>query len=146
LNRRANALAGIAAVVCLAGAAPTADVAPAVNLQMDTELNMGGVGVACTGIGESKQDPRWLSYPVRVEFSDMQQQYLVGAEVTLSTMRRVPLLHVTCQGAWLLLKLPDHNAYRLEASIIGASAPAQSRTVRSPARGQARVVIAFPGI
>jgi hypothetical protein len=139
-------MAGLIAALALSGAWPAYGADAPVDLRMDTDLTIGGVGVACTGIGESKQDPRWLAYPVRVEFANLRQEHLIGAEVTLSTMQRVPIMHVTCQGAWLLLKLPDRSSYRLEARIVGETAPAQSRVVRSPAHGQARVVIAFPGL
>jgi len=47
---------------------------------------IGGVDTVCTGIGEEAQkDPRWLAYPVRIEFSNGGAQYLSGAHVELTT-------------------------------------------------------------
>jgi hypothetical protein len=49
-------------------------------ISMDNPTTMNGVEVVCTGIGSSQQDPRWPSYPVRVEFSNGGAQYLAGAQ------------------------------------------------------------------
>lgn len=58
-------IAALAAAAALAGGAlqPLA-------LPVDQETSIGGVPVACTGLGQTKLDPRWARYPVRVEFSD----------------------------------------------------------------------------
>jgi hypothetical protein len=111
---------------------------------LDGEAVIAGVGVACTGIGESKQEPRWQAYPVRVEFANADREYLIGATVKVANAKGAPLLTASCAGPWLLLKFPDRAAYRVEATIDGAAAAARSATVRAPASGQTRVVMTFP--
>ena len=51
----------------MALAATSARAAPggAVNLPIDRPTTVGGVEVACTGIGQTRTDPKWPAYPVR---------------------------------------------------------------------------------
>lgn len=116
--------------------------AMAADLPIDAETTIAGIGVACTGIGESKQEPRWQAYPIRVEFANADHEYLIGATVKVADAKGAALLTASCSGPWLLLKFPDRAAYRIEATIAGA-AP-RSATVRAPGSGQARVVLTFP--
>ena len=45
---------------------------------------MGGVETVCTGVGSGKDDPRWASYPIKVEFSNGGAQFLSGAHVKVA--------------------------------------------------------------
>lgn len=127
-------------------ATPAEGIEPPVSLRQDAESTIGSIGVACTGIAGSKDDPRWLAYPLRIEFANDRREHLIGAQVTVSTMEHQQVMNVSCWGAWLLLKPPGQDSYRIEAKIIGETVPAQSTTVRAPANGQTRVVLEFPGV
>jgi hypothetical protein len=115
-----------------------------VRVRPDTETTIGGFGVACTGVGESKTEPRWRNYPVRVEFADALHDYLAGEVVTLSPQKGDPMVSVRCNGPWLLLKPPDKATYRLSAQLTERNTQPQSALVRSPDLGQARIVLTFP--
>jgi len=115
-------------------------------LQLDAETMIGGIGVACTGIGESKHEARWNDYPLRIEFANDLREYLIGTKVTVSTMEQQPIMNVSCWGSWLLLKPPARDSYRVEARIIGETGPSQITTVQAPTSGQARIVLEFPGV
>ena len=145
MNHYADAVAGMIAGMALFSASPTLSAETPVQLQLDAETTINGVGVACTGIGGSKNDPRWLAYPVRVEFANAQHEYLIGAVLTLSNTNGAPLFTVSCPGPLLMLKLPDHSSYHLDAHMSDADAPVLSRIVKAPAQGQIRVVLTFPG-
>jgi len=132
-------------IVPLTPIAAQTDAEP-LRLPMDSEQAIGGMSVACSGIGEAKSDPRWLEFPIRVEFANDKHEHLIGASVSISTARAEPVMEVSCMGAWLLLRPADQATYRLEARIIGETAPPQSRTIKTPAHGQTRVVITFPGV
>lgn len=121
-----------------------ATAASAADVPLDSETTIAGIGVACTGIGESKAEPRWQAYPVRVEFANADHEYLIGATVKVADAKGAALFTASCSGPWLLLKFPDRAAYRVEATIDGAAAAPRSATVRAPATGQARVVLTFP--
>ena len=127
-------------------AAPAARAQTPVEIALDSETVIGGIGVACTGIGEAKADPRWAAYPVRVEFANSVREYLIGATVSVADAAGKTLLTASCAGPWFLLKLPDRAAYRVEARINSSEAPAQRATVHAPAQGQSRVVLTFPDI
>jgi hypothetical protein len=137
---------GLALGIMLAGAAPASGADAPTKLRLDAETSIGGIGVACTGIGDSKEDPRWLAYPLRIEFANDLREHLVGAQVTVSTMEHQQLMNVTCWGSWLLLKPPGRDSYRIEGRIIGENVPPKGATVQAPANGQTRVVLEFPGV
>jgi hypothetical protein len=84
-------------------------------LPMDNPTTINGVETVCTGIGSSQQDPRWPSYPVRVEFSNGGAQYLAGAHVTLSSGGK-QLAAFDCSGSWVLFRLKPGN-YKVSATL-----------------------------
>ncbi len=142
----------IAGSALLAAAAPAQPVAPdaaatpspnaPVKMGWDSEMTLAGIGLACTGIGGSKDDPKWLAYPLRIEFANRAREYLINATVTLTDDKGAKLFTVVCPGAWLLLKVPSAAPYRVDALVNGRAAPAT--TVKSPAKGQQRVILVFP--
>lgn len=144
MNQRAHTLVGLIIGMASFSVSPARSAETPVQLQLDTETTLGGIGVACTGIGSSKDDPRWSAYPVRVEFANPEHEYIIGAIVTISDMKKAPIVTVSCPGPWLLLKLPDRSSYRLDAYLSDVSTPPQSRVVKAPAQGQIRVVLTFP--
>jgi hypothetical protein len=134
----AGALLAIAALSI--GAVPA--LAQPVRVPLDGETTINGVGVACTGIGQSKNDPKWLAYPVRLEFADPKQHYLANERVNLASSAGAPILDMACEGPWILLKLPPGRPYKVTADVPGA--PPQTASVRAPAHGQQRFVMTFP--
>lgn len=135
-----------AAAVLLGGAAGFIWPAHADPLPMDQPITVNGIETACTGIGDDAQtDPRWPTYPVRVEFSNGGAQYLSGAHVTLSQAGKT-LASFDCSGAWVLFKnLKPGANYKVAATITGQSgAGEKSATFTPPSRGQKRVVIQYP--
>src|ERR1700734_1728748 len=85
------------------------------TIAMDQPVTIGSVDTVCTGIGEDAQhDPRWLAYPVRIEFSNGGAQYLSGAHVELSTASGHPLAALDCAGSWVLFKL-GAGSYKVRA-------------------------------
>jgi hypothetical protein len=134
--------ASLGAVLALAGGA--AAVAQPVRVPLDHETVIGGVPVACTGIGQTRNDPKWLAYPVRVEFADTAHGYLAGEVLDLSDAAGQPVLQVACEGPWILLKLPPGVSYKVSARVAGGHVPPQTATIKAPSQGQARFVLTFP--
>ena len=87
------------ALLAVASAAP----AFADPMAMDQPVQMNGLETVCTGVGETKDDPKWLAYPVRIEFSNGGAQYLSGATVRISHGSN-PVATLDCPGAWVLLR------------------------------------------
>ncbi len=146
MNQHAHAAVGLFVGMALFSPSPSRSAETTIQLKLDAETTIVGVGIACTGIGGTKHDPRWLAYPVRVEFANSQHEYLLDAIVTLSDVKGAPMFTVFCPGAWLLLKLPDRSPYHLDARLSDANTPPQSAIVKAPAQGQTRVVLTFPGM
>jgi hypothetical protein len=151
----------------------TAHTASADSIAMDQPVPMGNVETVCTGIADSKDDPRWPAYPIRVEFSNGGAQYLAGAHVTLTqggtlpgtptkTKHRrhktasageympasmdssAPLASFDCLGSWVLFKLPP-GTYTVRASLLNPPGPEKSATFATSGEPpQKRVVIQFP--
>jgi hypothetical protein len=119
------------------GAQPT-------HLALDHEAKIAGVDVACTGIGQTKDDPRWLAYPVRVEFAGAGGEYLANETLTLFDAKGAQRLAVSCEGPWILLKLPPGKAYKVDGKVGHTGEVTVSAPVKAPSHGQARVVLTFP--
>jgi hypothetical protein len=125
------------------GLGPAVAFAQPVSVGLDQEATVGGVGVGCTGIGQTKNDPKWKAYPVKLEFADAQRALLANEVVTVSADGS-QLLEVACEGPWVLLKLPTGKEYQVEARLAQSSAGPRSASVKAPDRGQATFVLTFP--
>ena len=141
---RKSAYAAAAAVALASGLGPAAALADPVRVPLDQETTVGGVGVGCTGIGQTKNDPKWRGYPVKLEFADAQRALLANEVVTVSNESGAPMLEVVCEGPWVLLKLPAGRSYRVEARLTQSSAGVRSASVKAPAHGQATFLLTFP--
>ena len=128
---------GFAGIILALTTAAIADPMP-----MDRAVQMNGLETVCTGVGETKDDPQWNAYPVRVEFSNGGAQYLAGATLRVSKGHTM-IAEMDCAGAWVLLRGPTGN-YHVTATIDGSQAkPANARfMMRNGA--QKRVVLRFP--
>ena len=135
---------GLIATAVAASLASGVAVAQPSEVKLDQTATLGGVEVACTGIGQTKADPKWQAYPVRLEFATAQQTYLAGEEVTVLDGKGRPQFDLTCDGPWVLMKLPAGVAYRVEAKLTDQSAAPRSGTVKAPKQGQVRFVLTFP--
>lgn len=115
------------------------------HMPMDTPVQMGSVQAVCTGIGlGARSDPRWASFPIRLEFANRNAQYLSRVHVDLFAGSGQPLASLDCDGAWVLLGVAP-GTYRATATLLtepgGGTA---SATFAAPASGQKRVVLQFP--
>lgn len=142
--RQAGALA-VAVGLLVTGPATAASAAPSapVALTVDAETTVGGVEVACTGVGQTRAEARWTTYGVRVEFSNALNEYLVGGAVTVRDRAGRELLNVSCDAPWVLLRLPRGD-YRVEGRLLDSPARPRSAPFSPPAKGQMRLVLQFP--
>lgn len=110
------------------------------RLDPDKPLQLDGLEAVCTGIGsESRADPRWQAYPLKIEVAGKGGQYL--GDVTLSVQQGgKELAAVECEGPWILFRLPA-GRYQIEAQTEGKTARSHAIV---PAEGQGRVILRFP--
>jgi hypothetical protein len=114
-----------------------------VNLPLDRATTVEGVEAGCTGIGQTKDDPHWRTFSVRIEFADAESHYLGGGRVTVSKKSGQQLLSVRCDAPWILLNLPKGD-YVVEGQPVGTHAKPRTTSFHAPARGQMRLVLQFP--
>jgi hypothetical protein len=111
-------------------------------LVLDTPTDVNGIETVCTGIdSDSRNDPRWMAYPLRLEFAAGSRAYV--ADETVSIAGGGTALQVHCPGPWLLAKLPA-GKYNVIATVEGGIT--KSATVTVPKSGQVRAVLHFPEV
>ena len=109
-------------------------------LPFDSPVSMRAMEAVCTGIGaDARNDPRWPTYPLRIELVGRAGEYLGQASVTLSQNDEA-IISVRCGGPWLLIRLPP-GAYDVTAEVESVS---KTGRVTVPATGQGRLVLRFP--
>jgi hypothetical protein len=116
------------------------DITKAPPLPFDSPVSMRAMEAVCTGIGaDARNDPRWATYPLRIELVGRAGQYLGQAEVTLAQNDEA-IIGVQCGGPWLLVRLPP-GMYDVTATVQNVS---KMGRVTVPATGQGRLILRFP--
>ena len=134
-----------AAFTILALAAPAlAQPAPA-RVKLDTEQVIGRVAFACTGVGQEKADPRWLAYPVQVEFALPGGAYIADEALSVADHAGRTLASVSCEGPWILIRPAAPGSYTFKGWVPGAAYGPRGGAFRIPAKGRQRLVLHFPG-
>lgn len=96
----------------------------------------------CTGVGESKDDPRWKEYPLKLMFTGSGRAYISEVKVELKDDSGLSVIKIDCDGPWLLAKLKP-GKYSVQATVEGVT---KTAIVTVPAMGQLESVIRFPHI
>jgi hypothetical protein len=108
-------------------------------LPFDSPVSMRAMEAVCTGIGaDARNDPRWPTYPLRIEIVGRSGEYLGQATIDL-VQNGESILSARCGGPWLLLRVPP-GAYDVTAMVENVSKTARATV---PMTGQGRVVIRF---
>jgi hypothetical protein len=82
----------------------------------DLILDADGVKYACAGVGKaSRSDPRWTSFPVRLEFAAANGDFLGDPAVTVTDSSGKPVFQAKCDGPWVLIELPA-GSYQVHAT------------------------------
>jgi hypothetical protein len=132
----ATSLSQAVAVSAIAQEAPT-------SIPLDTERAIGGVMIGCTGIGQQKHDPRWLAYPIQVEFARPDGAYLGDEALSVMDHSGKVLASVTCEGPWILLRPDAPGEYSFKGWLPGSAVGPSGGSFHIPAKGRARIVLHF---
>jgi hypothetical protein len=112
------------------------------SLPLDTPTTVDGIETVCTGVAVDPADmPRWNKYPLKVVVAGKNGQFLAGEEVSVSQGDH-KLVSATCDGPWLLFKLPP-GEYRVKATLDGKSVESVAHVPKS---GQGRIALRFPAV
>ncbi len=99
-------------------------------------MNVNGVQTVCTGVtSDTRMNPEWKDYSLRLEFAGRDGQYLGDENVNVSGGGQN--LSVHCAGPWVLMMLPP-GTYHVAADV--ADAGHKDVTVHVPGH----VVVHFP--
>jgi hypothetical protein len=109
----------------------------------DEEKTYKGVAYACAGVGDSKDDPKWKVYPLKLMFTAGSRAYVSQVEVSLQDASGAEVLKVSCDAPWLLAKLKA-GTYSVTARAEGGGTKTAKVTVG--AAGQSELAIRFPSI
>ena len=127
------------AILVVSALATTAALA-AEKLIEDTPKAIDGIETVCDGITiANRNDPKWRAYSLRMEFAGKGGQYLGGE--TVSVKGEELDVSVTCQGPWVLMKLPA-GSYHISADVPDAGH--KEMNVRVSPRGQHVAMFSFP--
>jgi hypothetical protein len=139
-------LAALAAptLVILALAVPALAQQATARIPLDSEQVIGGIAIACTGVGQGKADPRWLAYPVQVEFALPGGDYLADEALSVIDHAGRTLASVSCEGPWILLRPEAPGDYTFKGWVPGAFG-SRGGAFHIPAKGRSRLVLHFPG-
>ena len=106
----------------------------------DQPFDVNGTEVVCTGIdSDSRHDPRWPSYPLKLEFAGAAASIL-GEEHVMVSGNGVNV-NVRCKGPWVLMQVPA-GTYAVHAELRNGTI--KEVTARVTGHGQSRVVVTFP--
>lgn len=99
-------------------------------------MDINGVQTVCTGVtSDTRMNPEWRNYSLRLEFAGQAGQYLGDETVNVSGHGGTWSMH--CAGPWVLMMLPP-GTYHVAADV--ADAGHKDITVHVPGR----VVVRFP--
>jgi len=106
----------------------------------DMPTTIDGIPTVCTGVGSSKDDPRWKDYPVKIVLATTGGADLANAHVTLTRAGHT-LVETDCDGPWVLFKAPP-GQYMATATLNG-SGQSHSASFSASGAGQKEVNILF---
>ncbi len=112
---------------------------------LDSEATMGGLRIGCTGVGQSKDDPKWKAYPVRIEFSNPAGDLLANGAVSFANGAGAPVASVSCEGPWIVVSPSGsgRGAWRVTGWLPGQGYKPISQTFSVPASGQRVIDLRF---
>ena len=113
-------------------------------LVLDEPVVVSGIETVCTGIAQTRDDPRWSAYPVRIELSNTEAQLVADAHVVLAKPNGAKLAEFDCPASIVLFKL-SAGRYKVTATISPTPRGTASAAFNAPSKGQKRVELVFTG-
>ncbi len=102
-----------------------------------------GIRWACTGVGESKEDPRWEKFPLKLMFAARGNAYVSAVKVEIQDKSKKPTFSAECDAPWILVDLAP-GTYQVHATALGRFRQSTQVTLRGGP--QVLQVIRFPQI
>ena len=111
----------------------------------DEEGTFRGINFACAGISkESRNDPRWQRYALKISFAAGGGGYLADVDVTVRDAAGDVVLEVNdCLGPWVLADLPP-GSYDVTGVVLNQYT--KNKAVKVGGGRQAALVLRYPEI
>lgn len=111
----------------------------------DEEGTFRGIRFACAGISkESRGDPRWQSYALKISFAAGGGGYLADVDVTIRDSAGNVVMEVNnCLAPWVLADLAP-GSYEVTGIVIDKYT--KNKMVKVSGGGQSAVVLRYPEI
>ncbi len=113
------------------------------QVAQDQELSYQGTHYACTGVGESKEDPRWANYSTKLMFTTGGRAYVSFVQVKVEDAQGKVVLEVDCDAPWVVAQLPP-GSYSIKATAERKYP--KSAKIQVGGGKQAELAIRFPEI
>jgi hypothetical protein len=108
----------------------------------DSVASFAGNDYACTGIAESKYDPRWDAFPLKIVVATVEGDYLGDFRVTIADNAGEIVMDAHCLAPWLLVDLP---AGHYDAKVVARGTFEQNVGI-DVGTSQKQVTVHFEGI
>ena len=106
------------------------------------QTSASGLQYVCTGIAESKFDPQWEAFPLKLVVATVEGDYLGDFTATIMDGTGTSVFDAHCLSPWMLVNLPAGN-YTATLTTRGTFEKTINVEVGS---GQNEVTVHFEGI
>ena len=106
------------------------------------QTSASGLQYVCTGIAESKFDPQWEAFPLKLVVATVEGDYLGDFTATIADSGGSAVFDAHCLSPWMLVNLPAGN-YTATVTTRGTYQKTVNVEVGS---GQNEVTVHFEGI
>ncbi len=113
------------------------------QVAQDTELTYKDLKYACTGVAESKEDPRWGKYSTKLMFTAAGRAYVSYIQLSVKDASGALVFETDCDAPWIVIDLKP-GKYSVTATAEKKYTKNVSLTVGSGK--QTELAIRFPEI
>lgn len=115
------------------------------GVRADEEGSFRGIRFACAGISkESRGDPRWQAYALKISFAAADGSYLADVDVTIRDSSGDVALEISdCLAPWVLADLAP-GSYEVTGVVLDRYS--KNQVVKVGAGGQKAVILRYPEI
>lgn len=113
------------------------------QVAQDQELTYKDLKFACTGVAESKEDPRWGKYSTKLMFTTGGRAYVSYIQLSVKDAQGNLVFETDCDAPWIVVDLKP-GKYSLTATAVKKYTKTANLTVGGGK--QTELAIRFPEI
>lgn len=113
------------------------------QVTQDQELTYKDLKFACTGVAESKEDPRWGKYSTKLMFTTGGRAYVSYIQLSIKDAQGTLVFETECDAPWIVVDLKP-GKYSLSATAIKKYT--KTATLNVGSGKQSELAIRFPEI